>query len=103
MKRIVKATFDAAHFIRGHPKCGETHGHTYHLTVKFPGNIEVFVDFKELEGYVKKAIEPFDHHNMGHMTCEMLAKRIGDALYELYGEGIELTLFETPKFGVKYP
>ncbi len=34
MKITWEKTFDAAHFLPGHPKCGRLHGHTYHVFVE---------------------------------------------------------------------
>ena len=62
MRLTVETTFEAAHFIPGHPKCGGIHGHTYFVTV------ELAVDGLDENGLtvdcgiVKRTIkENFDH------------------------------------------
>lgn len=64
MARITwKGTFDAAHFIPGHPKCGRLHGHTYQVEVELEGHLPVtehpiyLVDFAE----VKRVVDELDH------------------------------------------
>jgi len=54
---IRRMTFDAAHYLKGHPKCGVIHGHTYlivDLKVRFRWE---FVDFADL----KKVVKEIDH------------------------------------------
>lgn len=64
MARITwKGTFDAAHFIPGHPKCGRLHGHTYQVEVELGGHLPVtehpiyLVDFAA----VKAVVDELDH------------------------------------------
>lgn len=58
-------TFHAAHHIPDHPKCGETHGHTYRVEVSidvpFPGPM---YDFGEFGATVEPFIEVLDHTNL---------------------------------------
>lgn len=101
MKRIYKTTFHAAHHIKDHPTCGKTHGHSYRLIVKIPGNEEIFVDFHTIKKTVDRVVETYDHTDLGHMTCEKLAREILEQLNFHLGGGIEIELYETDHFGVE--
>jgi len=105
LERVIKTEFHAAHHIAGHPKCGKTHGHTYKLTVKlyFLG----WIDFADLAKLVELSIKPFDHTDLGDMTCEQLARRIHKSILENFQELFKINLlsctvelFETCQFGV---
>lgn len=58
-------TFEAAHFIEGHPTCGKLHGHSWVLTVMLKGNElnhnGMLIDFKVLGGIVRDITNHFDH------------------------------------------
>jgi len=68
MRRIIKlnkeCTFEAAHFIPNHIKCGVLHGHSYRVGISIVGSFNskdgMFVDF----GEIKKIICKFDHVNL---------------------------------------
>lgn len=76
-------TFDAAHFISGHPTCGYMHGHTWYLDVKLidckTQEDGFVVDFKVLGGIVKDVLRHFDHKiindvvDFAPVTAETLA------------------------------
>lgn len=63
MHTIYKTTaFEAAHLLKGHPKCGKLHGHSYKaevwITAKQINDPYGFVlDFHEISDYFKQ----FDH------------------------------------------
>ncbi len=56
-------TFDSAHFIPGHPKCGRLHGHTYTVKVILCGQLDktrapgYLVDY----GEIKRIVGELDH------------------------------------------
>lgn len=60
-------TFDAAHRIEGHPKCGRLHGHTYQITVTISTTRAVsdrdgmLMDYGDLDKLVKPLIDAMDH------------------------------------------
>jgi len=61
-------TFHAAHCIPGHPKCGKTHGHTFHVEITIEGRIDkdsgMVVDFAEFKALVQPFIDLLDHSNI---------------------------------------
>lgn len=58
-------TFEAAHFLPGHPKCGQMHGHSYKVEVTLEGPMDLktnmVVDFGELSAKVAPFLEAWDH------------------------------------------
>jgi len=57
-------SFEAAHWLPGHPKCGKMHGHSYRFEVIIEGLIDergVIFDFHELGSLVKPIIDELDH------------------------------------------
>ena len=101
-----EATFDAAHHIPSHPKCGRPHGHRWRVVVTLHlRDAEVpasgfFVDF----GKVKNVLKEFDHTDINEFmevpTCENLAthfaRRIERLLPPLTWWQITVQVFETP-------
>lgn len=73
--------FDAAHFLPGHRKCGQVHGHTYHVTVAITGHINqkkhMLIDLHDLKTIVQPVIDSLDHKNLNDIldvtTCEEIA------------------------------
>ena len=102
MKRIYKTYFHAAHHIEGHPRCGFTHGHTYHVEVVV--DQKDWVDFHVIRTKVELVLSRYDHKDLGAMTCEELAERILEDLKRdafPNAKSIRLRVFETPEFGVE--
>ena len=84
--RIAKSfTFESAHMIVGHPRCGQVHGHTWHLTVyaeDYKLNKEgMILDFSILGGVVKMLLAKLDHK----MINEVLAQD------EMFRGGLPIT------------
>jgi len=56
--RIHKIEFEAAHYLKGHPKCGVVHGHTYVIrNLRIQGEPDeqgMIVDFGIIKDYIKK-------------------------------------------------
>jgi 6-pyruvoyl-tetrahydropterin synthase len=98
--RTYKTTFESAHYIEGHPRCGNLHGHSYNLQVDFLGDGDKWKDFAELkqdvDGYIMLEL---DHQNLGNKSAEEISKNIGIKLEEMGYHG-HLTLNETAKFGI---
>lgn len=61
-----KFTFEAAHFLPGHPTCGNMHGHSYKMEVTFAGEVNpvsgMIVDFGDIKSLVASSvIDKVDH------------------------------------------
>jgi 6-pyruvoyltetrahydropterin/6-carboxytetrahydropterin synthase len=54
-------TFESAHILKGHPKCGKLHGHSYKVEVWLTGELTktfgFVLDFHTISDYFKQ----FDH------------------------------------------
>jgi 6-pyruvoyltetrahydropterin/6-carboxytetrahydropterin synthase len=99
--RLYKREFAAAHIIAGHPRCGRMHGHNYTLLAKVYGQSGEWLDFEDIKRKVDQFIdERYDHHDLGNMTCERLAKELQDHLSNFFKTKVKIELWETGKFGV---
>lgn len=74
--------FEAAHYLPGHPECGEVHGHTYVVSVEVTGELVggMIVDFADLKKVVRGCLP--DHvllnDKMTNPTVENLALMLFD-------------------------
>jgi len=84
--------FSAAHYLPGHPKCGELHGHNWKVTVAVhgePNAVGMVVDFgtlkRQVEDYLKNI---YDHQTLNdqftHPTAENLARRMAEDLKQTF-------------------
>lgn len=107
--------FDAAHFLRDHPKCGEIHGHRWEvdITYQFPGGAglldgtNMLIDF----GDIKKVIDELDHPGAslncllktGHPTAEFIAWWLWENLPKPSEDTwLSVSVWETPGCCVTY-
>lgn len=99
--RIYRVTFEAAHYIEGHPKCGVKHGHSYHLCVNLHSDdLNKWIDFADIKGDVDEFVmKKLDHQDLGNASAEEISKKIADYLEKIGYHG-NLDLFETEKYGV---
>jgi 6-pyruvoyltetrahydropterin/6-carboxytetrahydropterin synthase len=90
-------TFDAAHSLPDHPKCGRLHGHTWYLRVGLEGPINhktgMVADFSNLKRVVEDLLELWLDHSflndlMLNPTCENLAGWIANELSQQIPEPI---------------
>ena len=64
MRLGVTEFIDSAHFLPGHSKCGQIHGHTYKVEVVVEGELKggMLVDFAELRAQIREVFSRYDHH-----------------------------------------
>jgi len=79
---IDEITFEAAHYIPGHHKCGVVHGHTYHvrnLRIKISklDKRGISIDFSRIKRLIK---EHFDHRLIIPYEDEEMWKKAVDEL-----------------------
>lgn len=76
MKVTKRFTFEAAHFLPGHSKCGFVHGHTYTLEVTIERRLDwidnrgMVMDFGELEKIVQREVIQWLDHSLLNNTIE---------------------------------
>ncbi len=100
--RIYRREFAAAHVIAGHPRCGRLHGHNYQLLAKVYGKSDEWLDFEDIKHKVDQFIdEKYDHHDIGNMSCERLARQLQEQLSIFFKTTVKIELWETGKFGVE--
>jgi 6-pyruvoyltetrahydropterin/6-carboxytetrahydropterin synthase len=66
MRLGITEYIDCAHFLPGHPKCGQIHGHTYRVDVTIEGEPRadgMVIDFAELKGRTREILQKYDHRN----------------------------------------
>ena len=90
MRLGITEYIDCAHFLPGHPKCGQVHGHTYRVDVAIEGehNQGMIVDFNELKGKTREVLARYDHRHWNDVLefpsveniCELIASRLGQKL-----------------------
>lgn len=115
MKIFKKFTFDSAHFLPNVPdghKCKNIHGHTYHLTAFFEGDLDEHLqwvlDFGEVKKVIKPIIDSIDHKLLNEIeglenpTCEVLAIWLWDKIKEQLPALVTIKLFENTTSGVIY-
>lgn len=56
---------DCAHYLPGHVKCGQLHGHTYTVEVVIEGENKggMLVDFADLKAQARAVFAQYDHRN----------------------------------------
>jgi len=90
MRLGVSEYVDCAHFLPGHPKCGQIHGHTYKVDVEIEGDHSkgMVVDFADLRAQIRGVLAEFDHRNWNDVLdypsveniCELLHRRLAQKL-----------------------
>jgi len=104
----VKSGFSAAHHIKGHEKCGKTHGHNFTIlltvSVKDTGK-QIEIDFDDLKEILDKLCSDYDHKNIGNKSSEELVRELAGKLKgELNSGGIEkfrVGVWESEDLGVE--
>ena len=81
---------DCAHFLPGHPKCGQLHGHTYKVEVIIEGDNKngMIIDFADMKKSVNAVLQDYDHKSLNDYLsypsveniCELLHVRLKDRL-----------------------
>jgi len=86
-----KVTFEAAHFLPGHPKCGVMHGHHFKVALAVEGQVNpatgMVIDFTNLKKWLQEnVIEQFDHTLLNDKIENPTAENIVEYIREKYGK-----------------
>ena len=86
MRLGVTETVDCAHFLPGHPKCGQIHGHTYKVEVIIEGETSggMVVDFNDLKARTREVLAQYDHRHWNDVLevptveniCQLLSRQL---------------------------
>src|SRR4030095_8258438 len=66
MRLGITEYIDGAHFLPGHPKCGQVHGHTYKVEVVIEGESDrggMVVDFNDLKLRTRGGLSKYAHRH----------------------------------------
>ena len=92
MKLGITEFIDCAHFLPGHPKCGQVHGHTYKVEVIIEGEHApgqgIIVDFNDLKVRTREVLHRYDHRNWNDVLdfpsveniCELLSRQLRERI-----------------------
>ena len=86
MRLGITEYIDCAHFLPGHPKCGQVHGHTYRVDIAIEGdhNQGMIVDFNDLKLSTRRVLARYDHRHWNDVLefpsveniCELLSREL---------------------------
>jgi 6-pyruvoyltetrahydropterin/6-carboxytetrahydropterin synthase len=90
MKLGITEFVDCAHFLPGHTKCGQVHGHTYKVEVIIEGESAggMIVDFAELKAQTRQVLNRYDHRNWNDFLefpsveniCELISRELRERI-----------------------
>jgi 6-pyruvoyltetrahydropterin/6-carboxytetrahydropterin synthase len=90
MRLGITEFIDCAHFLPGHPKCGQVHGHTYKVEVIIEGQASrgMVVDFADLKARTREVLQEYDHRHWNDFLdfpsveniCELLSRRLREKI-----------------------
>jgi 6-pyruvoyltetrahydropterin/6-carboxytetrahydropterin synthase len=79
--------FASAHYLPGHPKCGNMHGHNYVLEVglETKGGEPLYLDFADVDLRMRPIINKLDHRVLNDLIKYPSVENICEYLYnEIY-------------------
>lgn len=65
MKIGIIEHIDCAHFLPGHPRCGQVHGHTYKIELIVDGELHngMVMDFADMKRGLRETLAAYDHRS----------------------------------------
>ncbi|HEY7412596.1 MAG TPA: 6-carboxytetrahydropterin synthase [Vicinamibacteria bacterium] len=91
---------DCAHFLPGHPKCGQIHGHTYRVEVMVEGDpgAGMLMDFGEIKARTREVLQEYDHRNWNDVlplpTVENICQLLHSRLRERFPFPVRIRVWE---------
>lgn len=90
MRLGITEYIDCAHYLPGHPRCGQLHGHTYKVEVVISGqhNDGMILDFADMKKTVREVLGEYDHKSWNDFLpypsveniCETISHRLKERL-----------------------
>ena len=100
MRLGIREHIDCAHFLPGHPKCGELHGHTYRVEITIEGDAKdgMLMDFADLKQVARDVLARYDHRNwndfLEYPTVENICERLAADLRARLPFRVTLRVYE---------
>ena len=88
MRLGITEYIDCAHFLPGHVKCGQVHGHTYKVEVIIEGGVSggMVVDFTDFKTRTREVLAQYDHRHWNDVlevpTVENICQLLSGQLRE---------------------
>lgn len=87
MKLGITDHIDCAHYLPGHSRCGQLHGHTYKVEMVIDGEKGpdgMVVDFDRLRSHLQSVLSEYDHRSLNDFldypsvenVCELLRAKL---------------------------
>jgi 6-pyruvoyltetrahydropterin/6-carboxytetrahydropterin synthase len=91
MRLGITEYIDCAHFLPGHVKCGQVHGHTYKVEVVIEGENDrggMVVDFNDLKTRTREVLQKYDHRHWNDVLelptveniCALLSRQLKERI-----------------------
>jgi len=91
MRLGITEYIDCAHFLPGHPKCGQVHGHTYKVEIVIEGENDragMVVDFNDLKTRTREVLAKYDHRHWNDVLdlptveniCALLSRQLKERI-----------------------
>ena len=101
MRLGITEYIDCAHFLPGHPKCGQLHGHTYRVEVIIEGETRpggMVIDFADLKTRTREVLQQYDHRHwndvLEYPTVENICALLAGQLQEKIRFPLTIRVFE---------
>ena len=101
MRLGITEYIDCAHFLPGHPKCGQLHGHTYRVEVIIEGETRpggMVIDFADLKTSTREVLQHYDHRHwndvLEYPTVENICALLSRQLKEKIRFPLTIRVFE---------
>ena len=101
MKLGLTDYIDCAHFLPGHPKCGQLHGHTYKVEIVIDGEVGadgMVVDFDRIRSDLRTVLDVYDHRSLNDFlevpSVENICAMLRTDLKEQLGFAFVLRVWE---------
>lgn len=91
---------DCAHYLPGHPKCGQPHGHTYKVEVIIEGEKRngMILDFADMKAQIREVLSEYDHKSLNDFldfpSVENIAEMLSVKFREKFPSGFTLRVWE---------
>ena len=91
---------DCAHFLPGHAKCGQVHGHTYRVDVTIEGDHRggMILDFGDLKAQTREVLQRYDNRHWNDViefpTVENICVLLSEQLRERIAFPLTIRVWE---------